>query len=62
MTEEELDLVTEEEVVEKVENGETEIELEAVWEIPEEDPVEEEVQPEVDVEVETTPELEAPIA
>lgn len=58
VTEEELDLVTKEEVVERVEDGETEIELEAVWEIPEEDLVVEDVQPEVEV----TPELDAPIA
>lgn len=56
VNEEEIDLVTKEDVVEKVEDGETEIELEAVWEIPEEDPVVDEVTPEEGVENSTTEE------
>ena len=56
VNEEEIDLVTKEDVVEKIEDGETEIELEAVWEIPEEDPVVDEVTPEEGVENSTTEE------
>lgn len=59
VTEKELDFVTEEEIVQRVEEGETEFELEAVWKIPEEDPVQDEL---VEPEVEVTPEEVAPIA